>query len=30
MGTLILLFCLAFWAYGDEMCRYMYFICPYY
>jgi len=26
MGTLILLFCLAFWPFGDETCRYIYFV----
>jgi len=26
MGTLVLLFCLAFWPYGDETCRYIYFV----
>jgi len=26
MGTLILLFCLASWPYGDETCRYIVFV----
>ena len=30
MGNRILLFCLAFWPYGDETCRYIYFVLSVY